>query len=78
MYHVACLNFFPNYTIVGGFSVSENRELNPSDSAEGDNDVQAGKSLVNPLTPKISSLILLTVCPIVLGMLLSRMWYWIN
>ena len=58
--------------------MSENRELNPSDSAEGDNDVQAGKSLVNPLTPTISSVILLIVCPIVLGMLLWRIWYWIK
>ena len=58
--------------------MSENRELNQSDSAEGDNDVQAGKSLVNPLTPMISSVILLIVCPIVLGMLLWRIWYWIN
>ena len=58
--------------------MSENRELNQSDSAEGDNDVQAGKSLVNPLTPMISSVILLIVCPIVLGMLLWRTWYWIN
>ena len=58
--------------------MSEKKELNQSDSAEGDNDMQAGKSLVNPLTLKISSLILLTVCPIALGMLLWRMWYWIN
>ena len=33
---------------------------------------------LNPLTPKISLIILLTVCHIVLVMLVSRIWYWIN
>ena len=33
---------------------------------------------LNPLTPKISLIILLTVCHIVLVMLLTRIWYWIN
>ena len=35
-----------------------------------------GKSL-NPLTPKISLVILLTVCNTILLMLLLRIWYWI-
>ena len=33
---------------------------------------------LNPLTPKISLTILLTVCHIVVVMLVSRIWYWIN
>ena len=33
---------------------------------------------LNPLTPKISLLILLTLCHTVLLMLVWRMWYWIN
>ena len=33
---------------------------------------------LDPLTPKISSLILLTVCHIVLVMLFWRIWYLIN
>ena len=33
---------------------------------------------INPLTPKISWVILLTVCNIVLLMLVWRIWYWIN
>ena len=32
----------------------------------------------NPLTPKFSLLILLTVCQIVLVMLVQRIWFWIN
>ena len=34
--------------------------------------------LVNPLTSEISPVILLTVCYAVLGMLVLRIWYWIN
>ena len=34
--------------------------------------------LFNPLTPKISLVVLLTVCCMVLAMLVSRIWYWIN
>ena len=34
--------------------------------------------LFNPLTPKISSVILLTVCHSVLVRLVWRIWYWIN
>ena len=33
---------------------------------------------VNPLTPKISLVILLTLCHIVLVMLVWRIWCWIN
>ena len=33
---------------------------------------------VNPLTPKISFIILLTVCHLALVMLVWRIWYWIN
>ena len=33
--------------------------------------------LFNPLTPKISLVILFTVCYIVLAMLVWRIWYWI-
>ena len=33
---------------------------------------------LNPLTPKISLVILLTVCYTVLVMLVWRIWYWIN
>ena len=33
---------------------------------------------LNPLTPKISLVILLTVCHTVLVMLVWRIWYWIN
>ena len=36
------------------------------------------KTFLNPLTPKISLVILLTVCHIVLVMLVWRIWYWIN
>ena len=36
------------------------------------------KSWLNPLTPKISLLILLTICHIALLMLVWRIWYWIN
>ena len=35
-------------------------------------------SKINPLTPKISLEILLTVCHIALVMLVLRIWYWIN
>ena len=34
--------------------------------------------LVNPLTPKVSSVILLTVCQTVLVMFVWRIWFWIN
>ena len=34
--------------------------------------------LLNPLTLKISLVILLTVCQMILIMLVWRMWYWIN
>ena len=34
--------------------------------------------LVNPLTPKVSLVILLTVCQTVLVMLVWRIWFWIN
>ena len=33
---------------------------------------------VNPLTPKISLVILVTLCYIVLVMLVWRIWCWIN
>ena len=33
---------------------------------------------LNPLTPKISLIILLTVCHTVLAMLVLRIWCWIN
>ena len=33
---------------------------------------------INPLTPKISLVILLTVCRTTLVMLIWRIWYWIN
>ena len=33
---------------------------------------------LNPLTPKISLVILLTVCNTVLVILVLRIWYWIN
>ena len=33
---------------------------------------------VNPLTPKISLVILFTLCHIVLVMLVWRIWCWIN
>ena len=33
---------------------------------------------LNPLTPKISLVILLTVCHTILVMLVWRIWYWIN
>ena len=33
---------------------------------------------INPLTPKISFAILLTFFPIILIMLVWRIWYWIN
>ena len=33
---------------------------------------------LNPLTPKISLVILVTVCHTVLVMLVWRIWYWIN
>ena len=33
---------------------------------------------VNPLTPKISFVILVTVCHTVLVVLVWRIWYWIN
>ena len=36
------------------------------------------ESRINPLTPKISLVILLTVCHTVLVMLVLRIWYWIN
>ena len=32
----------------------------------------------NPLTPKISLVVLLTVCHIVLVILAWKIWYWIN
>ena len=35
-------------------------------------------SQINPLTPKISLVNLLTVCHTVLMMLFWRIWYWIN
>ena len=35
-------------------------------------------TLINPVTPKISFVILLTVCHTVLVMLVWRIWYWIN
>ena len=35
-------------------------------------------SCLNPLTPKISLVILLTVCHMILIMLVWRIWYWIN
>ena len=45
MYYVAFLNFFPNYTIVGGTSASEeNKELNQLHSAERDSDITKTKS----------------------------------
>ena len=34
--------------------------------------------VLNPLTPKISLVILLTVCQMILIMLVWRIWYWIN
>ena len=36
------------------------------------------QSLINPSTPKISLVILLTVCQMILIMLVWRIWYWIN
>ena len=36
------------------------------------------RNVFNPLTPKISLAILLTVCHTVLVMLVWRIWYWIN
>ena len=35
-------------------------------------------TLINPVTPKISFVILLTVCHTVFVMLVWRIWYWIN
>ena len=35
-------------------------------------------SPLNPLTPKISLVILFTICHIILMMLVQRIWYWIN
>ena len=34
--------------------------------------------VLNPLIPKISLVILLTVCQMILIMLVWRIWYWIN
>ena len=34
--------------------------------------------IINPLTPKISLVILLIVCQMILIMLILRIWYWIN
>ena len=34
--------------------------------------------VLNPLTPKISLVILLNVCQMILIMLVWRIWYWIN
>ena len=34
--------------------------------------------LLNPLTPKISLVILLTICHTILMMLVQRNWNWIN
>ena len=36
------------------------------------------KSLIHPLIPKITLVILLTVCHTVLVMLVGRIWYWMN
>ena len=33
---------------------------------------------VNPFTPKIQLVILLTICHTILMMLVQRIWYWIN
>ena len=37
-----------------------------------------GSYMINPLTPKISLAILLTVCHTALVMLVQRIQYWIN
>ena len=42
------------------------------------NDYRCYRARLNPLTPKISSLILLTVCHTILMMSIWRIWYWIN
>ena len=34
--------------------------------------------VLNPLTPKISLVILLNVCQMILIMLVWKIWYWIN
>ena len=39
---------------------------------------ERGKGVLYPFTPKISSVILLTICHTVLMMLVWRIWYWIN
>ena len=39
---------------------------------------QCSGSWVNPLTPMVSLVILLTVCHTILMMLVLRVWYWIN
>ena len=41
-------------------------------------DYSCYRARLNPLTPKISSLILLTVCHTILMMSIWRIWYWIN
>ena len=41
-------------------------------------EIDRDPSSFNPLTPKISLVILLTVCHTVLVMLVWRIWYWIN
>ena len=38
----------------------------------------AGCSNINPFTPKISLVILLTICHTILIVLVRRIWYWIN
>ena len=43
-----------------------------------DIEIDRGPSSFNPLTPRISLVILLTVCHTVLVMLICRIWYWIN
>ena len=45
------------------------------DSAQGDPKVEIGLCTLNPFTSKISSVILWTVCHIVLVMLVWRIWY---
>ena len=35
-------------------------------------------NLINPFTPKISLVILLTICHTILIVLVRRIWYWIN
>ena len=43
-----------------------------------DIEIDRDPSSFNPLTPKISLVILFTVCHTVLVMLICRIWYWIN